>query len=331
MTTATKSVPAATSAPPDETALAWDVAALQAELPRHVLTGSMRYSDFESLGQGGKAEVFRCRDVNLGRCVAMKVLHHSLIANVIEQQMLVREARIMAALNHRAVPSIHDLGRDQHARPYYTMSLVEGKTLHELLTALRRGDETQRRLLTTEQLLAYLLQVGETLAYVHRQGIVHGDIKPENLIINDDGIVSLVDWGLATLTTEPHAGEQRLEQQWGRQGSPLYMSPEQVAGEPFLQPMSDVYSLGALLYECLTLQSPLHGQTARDTLKLVAEVDPEPPSRKAPEHDIPLQLEYACMRALSKSPTDRFSSMDEFCELLQDCHLDLLISYEREH
>ncbi len=307
----------------------WDIPALQAELPRHVLTGSMRYANFKQLGQGGKAEVFRCQDVTLGRNVAFKVLHHSLMANSLEQQMLVREARIMASLDHRSIPVIHDLGRDRHARPYFTMALVEGNTLYSLLASLRTGDAIDACLLTLEQLLAYVLQIAEALQLVHQQGIVHGDIKPENLIVGHDGVVRLIDWGLATLSSEPAADEIRLEAQWGRQGSPLYMSPEQVAGEPVLQPLSDIYSLGVVLYECLTLQAPLKGKTTRETLQLVAETLPELPSSMAPQREISPELEQVCMRALSKSPGSRFQSMSEFCELLRDCHLDLLIRFEQ--
>ena len=308
---------------------AWDIAALQAELPRHVRTGSMRYEGFEQLGQGGKAEVFRCQDVTLGREVAFKILHKSLMPHTVEQQMLVREARIMASLDHRSIPVIHDLGRDRYARPYFTMALVEGLTLFELLASLRGDDVTEKRLLTIEQLLAYVLQTAEALQLVHQQGIVHGDIKPENLIVGHDGVVRLIDWGLATLSSEPGVDEIRLEAQWGRQGSPLYMSPEQVAGEPTLQPASDIYSLGVVLYECLTLQSPLRGETKRETLQLVSETVPEAPSKVAPQREIPHGLEEVCLRALSKSPSDRFPSMQEFCESLRDCHLDLLIRYER--
>ncbi len=307
----------------------WDIPALQAELPRHVLTGSMRYADFKQLGNGGKAEVFRCQDVTLSRDVAFKVLHHSLMAHTVEQQMLVREARIMASLDHHSIPVVHDLGRDRHARPYFTMALVEGPTLFELLHSLRNDDATQNRLLTIEQLLAYVLQTAETLQQVHQQGIVHGDVKPENLIVGIDGVVRLIDWGLATLSNASESVEVRLEAQWGRQGSPLYMSPEQVAGEPLLKPSSDIYSLGVVLYECLTLQSPLRGKTKRETLQLVSETSPQLPSLVAPHREIPLRLEEVCLRALSKSPADRFASMHEFCESLRDCHLELLIGYER--
>ena len=309
---------------------AWDTAMLQTNLPRHVLTGSMRYKEFEPLGQGGKAEVFRCQDVTLGRSVAYKILHHSLLGSEIEQQMLVREARIMASLDHRSIPIIHDLGRDHHARPYFTMTLVEGETLFGALNDLRKSNEPHPRLLTLEQRIAHVLQAGETLCYAHQQGIVHGDIKPENLILSPDGTLRLVDWGLATtLAAKPETDGQRLENLWGRQGSPLYMSPEQVAQDPLLQPASDVYSLGAVLYECLTLRNPLRGKTALETVRMVADVEPELPSKVAPSAKIPPQLEQACMRALAKSPLDRFQSMGEFCELLRDCHLDLLVGFER--
>lgn len=310
---------------------AWDFGKLQANLPKHVLTGSMRYTDFQPLGHGGKAEVFRCRDVNLGREVAYKVLHHTLMRTTLEQQMLAREARIMASLDHVAVPHIHDLGRDGNGRPYFTMAFIQGPTLHELLQGLREEAQTTGDASPgMEELISYLLQVAETLQFVHEQGIVHGDIKPENLVIGHDGVVRIIDWGLARLTTHSPSDQPRLERLWGRQGSPLYMSPEQVAGESFLQPSSDLYSLAVLLYECLTLKVPLQGSCSQETLELVATAEPARPSRIAPQREISPALEEVCMRGLSKSATDRFRSMDEFCEALRECHLDQLISFERD-
>ena len=159
---------------------------------------------------------------------------------------------------------------------------------------------------------------------------MHGDIKPENLVIGHDGVVRIIDWGLARLTSDCLSDEPRLETQWGRQGSPLYMSPEQVAGQSLLQPSSDLYSLAVLLYECLTLELPLKGSCSRETLELVASTEPPRPSKIAPQREISPALEEVCLRGLSKSADERFRSMGEFCEALRECHLDQLISFERQ-
>jgi serine/threonine protein kinase len=117
----------------------FEATVLAAELPRHVHAGYLRYRGFERLGQGGKAEVFRCVDANLGREVALKVLHRALAEMPLEQRLLVREARITAALDHPAIPAVHDLGRDPDGRPYFSMNLKTGPTLHDVLSALRGG------------------------------------------------------------------------------------------------------------------------------------------------------------------------------------------------
>ncbi|MEM8945530.1 MAG: serine/threonine-protein kinase, partial [Planctomycetota bacterium] len=233
----------------------WNLGQLQTELPKNVLTGSLRYEEFRPLGQGGKAEVFRCRDVTLGRDVAFKVLHYSLMESSVEQRMLVREARIMATLDHSHIPPIHDLGRDRYGRPYFTMALIQGSTLRDLMEAALAAADSADADATQLELVAHVLHAGEVLHHAHQLGVVHCDVKPENLVIGTDGKIRIIDWGLAALTVETELEEERLEDSWGRQGSPLYMSPEQVACDPMLQPATDIYSLACVLYECLTHES----------------------------------------------------------------------------
>ena len=309
----------------------FDAKVLGAALPRHVFAGHMRYRDFHLIAQGGKAEVFRCTDVILGREVALKVLHRRLMEQPIEQELLVREARVMAALRHAAIPPVHDLGRDPEGRPYYAMGLKPGVTLHEVLSGLRRGEPEVVRMYDLERLLGVLVHVAEALVYAHGMNVVHCDLKPENIIIDSHEAVSLIDWGLAIVDDYSDGAEDNpAVRRRGCQGSPLYMAPEQASGEPLLGPAVDIYGLGVLVYECLTLDTPCKGSNAAETLRNVRSCAPVPPRTVAPHRPITRDIQAACLRALAKAPEDRFASMAEFGQALRDCRTDLLIEFERE-
>lgn len=310
----------------------WDMESLDAKLPAHLLTGSMRYRDRTLLGKGGKAEVFKCRDSYLGREVACKILHRNLADRPLERQMLVREARITAALGGDSVPTVHEIGRDQEGRPYFAMELVEGTNLKETIDNNREGSREAGETLGVEEFLAIVAKVAKALAEAHQLGVVHADVKPENLIVGSDGKVTIVDWGIASITAENRLSEdyESIEQDWGRQGSALFMSPEQASREQYLSPSSDIYSLGAVLYECLSFKVPLCGKDTEETLSLISNFQPTPPSVAAPGRTICAGIDELCLKALAKDPEDRFASMAEFAACITDVLHDRLISYERE-
>ncbi len=307
----------------------FEATVLAAELPRHVHAGYMRYRAFEPLGQGGKAEVFRCIDANLGREVALKVLHQRLADVPLEHRLLVREARITAALQHAAIPAVHDLGRDPQGRPYFAMALKTGPTLHDVLGGLRQRDPVTARRYALDDLLGVLIHAAAALEYAHDRNVVHCDLKPENIVLDGDA-VSLLDWGLALIDDYPPGREPNPALcDRGCQGSALYMAPEQVARDPWIGPAADVFGLGVLLYECLTLDTPHRGADSAATLHNVLHREPLPPRTAAPDRGIPRALEDVCLRALEKSPDDRFDSMAEFRAVLQECRLDLIVEFGR--
>ena len=289
----------------------------------------MRYKNKTRLGAGGKAEVFRALDGNMHREVALKILRPELMELRHEQQSLVREARTMAAMRHLAIPEVYDLGRDGDGRPYYAMSLRTGPTLHEVLSQLRTGDLDAAADFTLERLVGLLVDACDALHYAHEMNVVHCDVKPQNLVIGPRDSVSLIDWGLALVHDFCPDGQAPRDRRQ-EQGSPLYMSPEQGAGDPTIGPASDVYSLGAVIYECLTLDTPCRGATLAETLRQVIEDDPVPPREAAPERRIPYELERVCLRALAKRPDDRFATMAELRRELHECRLDLLARFERD-
>jgi serine/threonine protein kinase len=309
----------------------FDATVLAAALPRHVCAGHMRYRGLKPLTRGGKAEILCGDDGLLGREVAIKVLHRHLCGQPVEEQLLVREARIMAALHHAAIPAVHDLGRDPDGRPYFAMEMRRGATLHEILTALRRGDPDAAPRYDLERLLGILIRVAEALKYVHGMNIVHCDLKPENIIIDATDSVSLIDWGLAVVDDYAASGDGNPAVVLrGRQGSPLYMAPEQAAAEPRLTAAVDVYGLAVLLYECLSLDTPSRGETTAETLHNLQHCAPAPPRISASLRPMTRELEQACMKSLAKAPADRFATIAEFASVLRDCWTDLLIAFERK-
>jgi eukaryotic-like serine/threonine-protein kinase len=305
---------------------------LQQELPQHVLAGYMRYQKIRALGRGGKAEVFLCRDQTLGREVAVKVLHPELLSSAEEQHMLVREARIMAALVQPGIPKIHDLGRDFERRPYFAMSYVPGTTFRDMLASARDTPDSAAQQYELQRCLNVLIEVGEILRTVHSLHVIHGDLKPENIIVGPRGEVHLIDWGLATILQHDGITDEEPDafaSERGFQGSPLYMAPEQATHSTAISEATDIYSLGVLLYECLTLTTPYRGTDVHDVIAKVVAAEIESPRQQAPGRHLPADLERACMKALRKCPDQRQASMSEFIAELRECHLELLIDYDR--
>jgi serine/threonine protein kinase len=305
------------------------VSLLEKRLPQHVMAGYMRYEKIRSLGRGGKAEVFLCRDQILGREVAVKVLHPDLLSCPEEQHMLVREARIMAALNQTGIPTIHDLGRDFESRPYFAMTFVPGETLREMLQRAKNVDDLVAQQFELQRRLNALIGISEILQAAHEMQVVHGDLKPENVMIEPSGGVHLIDWGLATiLRTDGKECPDQLAKERGLQGSPLYMAPEQTCPGSAITAATDIYALGTLLYECLTLTIPFQGVNVDEVLSLIANTKPLPPRERRPHRYIPAELERVCLQSLSKDPGARQSTVSEFVADLRECQLDLLCDYE---
>jgi serine/threonine-protein kinase len=288
-----------------------------AELPKYQTTGFGRYVNFKPLARGGTATLQSCRDKNLGRTVVIKTLHPHLAKNVHHQARFLREARVTAQLQHPSTVPVYDLGRTMEGNLYFTMKRVQGETLREVIDHQIAGDRKSLGVFNLERMLGVLIQVCNGLDYAHAHGVVHRDIKPENILIGSFGEVILLDWGVAKVwamddttnaDTEHHEILTDLNQ---RPGTPLYMSPEQVRSGGTIDARTDIYSIGAVLYEILTLQEPLRGERVTDTFDMIVNTPPIPPRERAPEQHIPPQLANMAMKALEKSPDDRFGNMGE--------------------
>ncbi|HUG53262.1 MAG TPA: serine/threonine-protein kinase [Vicinamibacteria bacterium] len=258
------------------------------------------------LGAGGMGEVYRARDIRLGRTVAIKVLRSGADPELLRR--LDREARAASALNHPNIVHIYDVGEAATGKgPHYVvMELVEGETLRR-----RLGPGP----LAMPELLDLGAQLADGLANAHRAGIVHRDLKPENLMVTPEGRLKILDFGLAKLVPAPLAdveAGQTLSRQGTQAGMLLgtleYMSPEQASGRA-LDHRTDQFSFGLIVHEMATGRSPFRRDSPAQVLAAVIERDPEPLGRLRP--DVPAQLASLVARCLHKDPEQRFARTDE--------------------
>jgi serine/threonine protein kinase len=276
---------------------------------QEALTAGARVGSYEvidRLGAGGMGEVYRARDTRLGRIVALKVLRVGADPELLHR--LDREARAASALNHPNIVQIYDVGEaaGQAGAHYVVMEHVEGETLRRLVA---RGP------LPLGDLLDLGAQLADGLAKAHRAGIVHRDVKPENLMVTPEGRLKILDFGLAKLVVAPLAdveGRETLSRHGTAVGMLLgtleYMSPEQAKGGP-LDHRTDQFSVGLILHEMATGRPPFRRDTPAQVLAAVIERDPEPLRRL--RADVPEALEALVTRCLQKDPARRFAKTDE--------------------
>jgi serine/threonine protein kinase/tetratricopeptide (TPR) repeat protein len=268
-----------------------------------------RYTVVAPIGAGGMGEVYRVRDVELDRYVALKILQPSLAGNVANLRRFEQEARAASALNHPNIVTIYEIGRDGDFE-FIAMELVEGHSLREDL----RG-----RPLELKYALRMMVKVAEALAAAHAKGIVHRDLKPENVVISQEGFVKILDFGLAKLVSTPVPAE--ADQTTAVHTAPgsifgtaSYMSPEQARGRS-VDFRSDQFTFGILLYEMLTGRRPFDRETSPETLAAIIRQDPTPLAELQPA--LPIQLSWIIDRCLAKSPEDRYESTRDLARDLQ--------------
>src|SRR6266566_3936057 len=279
------------------------------------------YRVLEKLGEGGMGVVYLAEDTLLGRRVAIKTIHSRAGAeDRLFRARFLREARAVSALSHPHIATIYDYGETEEGEPYIVMELIKGETLGELMLT-----DT----LTISRAIEIIKQVGEALAEAHRQGIIHRDIKPTNVAINERGYVKVLDFGLAKQValeaadiTDPE--RQTLMVMHTRDGmivgTPMYLSPEQAVGNE-VDARSDLFSLGSLLYECMAGKPAFFGKSAADICAKVLRDDPPPPSTLNP--DVPKELDRIALKSLSKKPEARYQTADEMIAELQSVQANL--------
>jgi formylglycine-generating enzyme required for sulfatase activity len=280
-----------------------------------------RHSIAHVLGVGGMGVVYEAYDPELDRRVALKVLTSSAASGGTLFARFFSEARVTARLEHSHIVPIYDIANDGEGRVFMTMRKIEGLSLRELLDALRDRDEAMTARWTRLRLLHAFLKVCEAIAYAHSRGVVHRDIKPANVMIGEFGEVLVVDWGIARVrTTQGETEWPRITPTDGAViGTPGYMSPEQASGQlDAVDERSDLFSLGAILYELLAHAPAYRGATPFDILQQTLQGPPIAPHLRAPELSIPEELSQICMRALAHDREQRFRSVPELSRAIEE-------------
>jgi hypothetical protein len=266
------------------------------------------YEVLEPLGSGGMGEVYRARDPRLGREVAIKLLSAQGTPSPDQLRRFETEARAVAALSHPNVVTLFDVGTHEGV-PYLVLELLDGHTLREVL---------QRRVPTLREAIAWAVEIAHGLAAAHARGIVHRDLKPENVLLTTEGRIKVLDFGLAKLregASPLRPGDTATETRPGHVlGTAGYMAPEQVRGE-VADARSDVFSLGAVLYEMMTHRCPFPRKSDADALAAILRDDPPSPSSLNAE--VPPSLEALTRRCLAKDRTRRFATAAEVAAALE--------------
>jgi tetratricopeptide (TPR) repeat protein len=268
------------------------------------------YRILGQVGEGGMGVVYVAEDLHLGRRVAIKIPHAGRDESHYRARFL-REARSVSKLRHPNIAAVHDYGETDEGQPFIVMELVSGQTLGDVLAGPG---------LSIARSVEVVCQTAEALSEAHRCGVVHRDIKPSNVVVDEQGEVKVLDFGLAKQLHEDGAGGPDAATLLSARtrsdvviGTPLYLSPEQARGSK-VDGRSDLFALGALLYECLTGRPAFSGSNVIEIGAQVLHFDPPPPSRFNPR--VPAELDRLTLKALAKKPEDRFQSAAEFASEL---------------
>lgn len=280
-----------------------------------------RYEIRSKLGAGGMGEVYLAQDTELDRTVAIKILPEALASDAHRLQRFIREAKAASALNHPHILTIHEVGAAQNLH-YIATEFIDGETLRQRIHAGMQLNEV----------LELSSQIAAAIAAAHEAGIIHRDIKPENVMVRRDGYVKVLDFGLAKLTerksvSDPEAPTKAMVNTAAGtvMGTATYMSPEQAKGTE-VDSRTDLWSLGALLYEMITGHVPFAGETPTETISLILQKEQPPLTRYV--SDVPAELERIVDKALTKDRDDRYQTAKDF--LIDLRHLKRKIEVDAE-
>ena len=270
------------------------------------------YRILEKLGGGGMGVVYKAEDTRLGRTVALKVLPPERVADLNRKRRFIQEARAASALNHPNIITIYDIDEVEGVH-FIAMEYVDGKTLDRLIA--HHG-------LPVEKALAYAVEMAAALAKAHSAGIVHRDLKPTNIMVTEDGLVKVLDFGLAKLTEAAPVGDVETVATAGPRteegiilGTVGYMSPEQAEGKP-VDARSDIFSFGSVVYEMLAGRRAFQGETNVSTIAAILREEPKPLSQAA--QNLPREVERIVKRCLRKDREHRFQTMADLKVALEE-------------
>jgi eukaryotic-like serine/threonine-protein kinase len=312
-----------------------------ASVPRHsdssstvalvAQSASERYEVGEALGRGGMGEVLEVFDRGFNRRVAMKTLFKS-GASKKELDLFVAEAQINSQLEHPNLVPVHDIGVGEDGKPYFTMRLVRGHTsLKDIIKGLKAGDAATHAHYTFERRVQLIQKVCHALAYAHERGVVHCDIKLENIVVGNCGELFVIDWGISQLVDRSapshlHGAVETSEEVEGTEaniyGTPLYMAPERMTSSDAAAPSVDIYSLTAVLYEFLSLNHYLGATKATRSLAIAQLILNEPRVSAEVHFDslngrVPRTLSRICIKGLIVDPAERYQTIGALDDALQ--------------
>jgi len=256
-----------------------------------------RYEILEVIGTGATGRVARAHDPLIGRLVAIKLFSKEL-AQGEARQRFIQEARVVGRLSHPAIITLHDMGIDEATQtPYLVMEFLEGQPLDKILD---RGS------IPLPRACAMVAEIACALGAAHRKGVIHGDVKPANVLVTDDGRVKLMDFGMARLASHDSGATPLL-------GTPAYWCPEQIVGKP-QDSRSDLFSLGVVLYEMVTGRRPFDADSLQGICSRVLSSTPLPPSQA--NRSLPATFDGLVARCLAKDPVARYATAESLAEEL---------------
>jgi len=263
-----------------------------------------KYEILRELGRGAMGIVYEGHDPDIGRKVAIKTIRFDVIRQRAEQdeaqKRFMREARSAGNLSHPNIVTIYDVGQDE-GLTYIAMEYIEGESLEAMIAEGRRPE--------LEAVFSLIGQIGDALDFAHRHGIIHRDIKPGNILIDKDGRPRLLDFGIARVSSSTMTQTNMV------MGTPYYMAPEQIAGKT-VDHRADIFSLGTILYEILTLTKPFPGENITTVIYRI--LNEEPPEPRAYDQNLPAGLDYVVKKALAKNPAQRYQSCRELADDLRN-------------
>jgi len=288
-----------------------------------------RLSPGSQFGEGGMSVLLDAFDSNLMRSIAMKVLREDMVKDEHAAGTMVVEAQTTAQLDHPNIVPIYELGMDKKKRLYFTMKKVHGKALHELIDEQDLSNRSEGDLFRMVQIM---LRVCDAVSYAHSKGVLHRDLKPDNIMVGKFGQVYLMDWGVASLGGKEGVPAPALDAPGAKRckkykikkeksgsvvGTPCYMAPEQALGNlDAIDERSDIFSIGAILYEILTGTPPIMGDSLIQMVRSARKCEIQFPDDRV-DFPLPIGLVRIAMKAMSKDPSDRYQSVKEMKDELE--------------